>query len=120
VCVRIRPLSKREIDAGHSCYWTRIDNTILNNQGNQFNFDAVYDHQNDSTIYNTVKSLIDSVMNGFNATIIAYGQTSSGKTHTMIGTNTNNGIIPNAINDIFLNINNVRFNTKQSRWIVSI
>lgn len=117
--MRIRPLSRREIEAGHSCYWTRTDNTILNNHGNQFMFDAVYDQQNDSTIYNTVKDLIDSVMNGFNATIIAYGQTSSGKTHTMIGTSKDKGIIPNAIDDIFLNINNVRFNTKNSRLIVN-
>ena len=31
------------------------------------------------------KPIIDSVLEGFNGTIFAYGQTSSGKTHTMTG-----------------------------------
>jgi chromosomal replication initiation ATPase DnaA len=30
-------------------------------------------------------SIVDSVIEGFNGTIFAYGQTSSGKTHTMEG-----------------------------------
>jgi Tfp pilus assembly pilus retraction ATPase PilT len=30
-------------------------------------------------------SIIDSVIEGFNGTIFAYGQTASGKTHTMEG-----------------------------------
>lgn len=38
---------------------------------------------------------------GINGTIFAYGQTSSGKTHTMIGTPEEPGIIPLAVNDIF-------------------
>ena len=31
------------------------------------------------------RPIIDSVIEGFNGTIFAYGQTSSGKTHTMMG-----------------------------------
>lgn len=34
-------------------------------------------------------------------TVFAYGQTSSGKTHTMMGTNDNPGVIPLAVKDIF-------------------
>ena len=38
-------------------------------------------------VYDTAaKPIIDSVLEGFNGTIFAYGQTSSGKTHTMLGT----------------------------------
>ena len=33
------------------------------------------------------KPIIESVLDGFNGTIFAYGQTSSGKTHTMSGPN---------------------------------
>ena len=33
------------------------------------------------------RPIIDSVLEGFNGTIFAYGQTSSGKTHTMQGPN---------------------------------
>lgn len=33
----------------------------------------------------SVVPVVDSVLNGYNGTILAYGQTSSGKTHTMLG-----------------------------------
>ena len=43
-------------------------------------------------------------MQGFNCTVFAYGQTGTGKTHTMEGDVTNDelkGIIPRAVEDIF-------------------
>lgn len=40
-------------------------------------------------------------MEGFNLTIFAYGQTSSGKTYTMIGTEKSSGIIQLSVNDVF-------------------
>ncbi|KAJ2841944.1 hypothetical protein GGI22_007720, partial [Coemansia erecta] len=40
-------------------------------------------------------------MNGFNGTIFAYGQTSSGKTHTMHGNDNELGIIKLAVNEMF-------------------
>jgi hypothetical protein len=37
-------------------------------------------------VYNKFCSdIVKSVLDGYNGTIIAYGQTTSGKTHTMIG-----------------------------------
>lgn len=33
-------------------------------------------------------SLVDNVLDGYNGTIFAYGQTGCGKTHTMMGTET--------------------------------
>lgn len=47
-----------------------------------------------------------SALEGYNATIFAYGQTGTGKTYTMEGfkyslTDDNRGIIPRAIEDIF-------------------
>jgi Tfp pilus assembly pilus retraction ATPase PilT len=33
----------------------------------------------------SASSIIDSIVEGFNGTIFAYGQTASGKTHTMEG-----------------------------------
>ena len=47
------------------------------------------------------KPIIDSVIEGFNGTIFAYGQTSSGKTHTMVGNSESEGIIPRTIKQIF-------------------
>ena len=47
-----------------------------------------------------------SVLEGYNATIFAYGQTGTGKTYTMEGFTYNNmdptrGIIPRSIDEIF-------------------
>lgn len=50
----------------------------------------------------TTKNLAQDVLNGYNATVFAYGATGSGKTHTMVGTSSNPGIMVRALNDIFL------------------
>ena len=50
---------------------------------------------------------IADVLSGYNGTIFAYGQTSSGKTHTMEGvleSPTLQGIIPRIVQDIFNHI----------------
>ena len=59
-------------------------------------------------IYNQVgKSITQSVMDGYNGTIFMYGQTTSGKTFTMLGTPDAPGILPCAVRDVFLEINKV-------------
>ena len=42
------------------------------------------------------------ILQGINGTIFAYGVTSSGKTHTMIGTEEDPGIAPSIIDELFL------------------
>ena len=54
------------------------------------------------------KHQIVQVVGGFNGTVFAYGQTSSGKTHTMRGTSSEQGIIPLAVADIFRHINSMQ------------
>jgi hypothetical protein len=73
-----------------------------------FTFDHVYDQRSkQAEVYNTTaRDAVHSVLAGYNATIIAYGQTGTGKTYTMEGQNgfTNNeerGVIPRATEDIF-------------------
>ena len=53
----------------------------------RFSFDKVFDcNTPQKDVYNyAAASVIDSVIEGFNGTIFAYGQTSSGKTHTREG-----------------------------------
>lgn len=57
-----------------------------------------------------VKPIVDSVMEGFNGTVFAYGQTSSGKTHTMLGTAITDlegrGVIPRMVSHVFSTIEN--------------
>lgn len=54
-----------------------------------FTFDNVFGSESlQSYIYEeTAFSLVDSVIEGYNGTIFAYGQTGCGKTHTMMGSN---------------------------------
>ncbi|CAH2017968.1 unnamed protein product [Acanthoscelides obtectus] len=58
-----------------------------------------------SDVYGSVvKPLVDSFMEGFNATIFAYGQTSSGKTHTILGNKTDPGLFQLVSNQLFQHV----------------
>ena len=48
-----------------------------------------------------VQGLIAGVLLGLNTTVFAYGATGSGKTHTMVGTPTDPGIMVLSMSDIF-------------------
>ena len=79
------------------------------NTKKQFTFDAVYDwNSQQNEIYNeTARPLVDCVLEGFNCTIFAYGQTGTGKTYTMEGLRNDSekrGIIPNSFEHIFNHI----------------
>lgn len=54
------------------------------------------------------KPIIKAVLEGFNGTVLAYGQTSSGKTYTMMGPDLDckdkKGIIPRMVNTVFKQI----------------
>ena len=70
----------------------------------QFFFDHVFDKTTSQLdVYNkTTKPLLESIIEGFNATVFAYGATGSGKTYTMLGKNaTEKGIMPRAVSDLF-------------------
>ena len=70
----------------------------------QFFFDHVFDkNTSQQEVYNkTTKPLLESIIEGFNATVFAYGATGSGKTYTMLGKNaTEKGIMPRAVSDLF-------------------
>ncbi|KAJ4755936.1 Kinesin-like protein [Rhynchospora pubera] len=108
VGVRFRPsTSSPHSDSSHQ--WQISDNAIslchLNTpiSGYTFAFDHVFDESlGNAVVYRVlIKSIIDAAIDGFNGTAFAYGQTSSGKTYTMNGSEMDPGIIPLAIKDIF-------------------
>eukprot|EP00070_Physeter_catodon_P006934 XP_007114881.2 centromere-associated protein E isoform X6 [Physeter catodon] len=109
VCVRVRPLNSREEALGKDTqvYWKTDNNTIYQVDGSKsFNFDRVF-HSNETTknVYEEIAvPIIDSAIQGYNGTIFAYGQTASGKTYTMSGSQDYLGVIPRAIHDIFQKI----------------
>lgn len=68
-----------------------------------FAFDRVFDENtNQSDVYEgTTKQLLDSVLDGYNATVFAYGATGCGKTHTITGTSQQPGIIFLTMQELF-------------------
>ena len=80
---------------------------------NFFTFDKTFGEQtNNKQVYDSVaKGIVNSVVDGLNGTIFAYGQTSSGKTYTMQGAGNleqglggEGGVVHMAANDIFSQI----------------
>lgn len=61
----------------------------------RFVFDKLFDENaSQQDIYNhSTKSLLEGVIDGYNATIFAYGATGCGKTHTILGTTEDPGVI---------------------------
>lgn len=60
-----------------------------------------------SNVFETIaRPIIDATINGIDATVFSYGQCNSGKTHTMIGTAGEPGLIPLSIKHIFEAISN--------------
>jgi kinesin family protein 3/17 len=77
-----------------------------NQQPKSFTFDAVYDENTiQKNFYEeSCSELVENVLEGFNGTIFAYGQTGCGKTFTMQGPPNPpelRGVIPNAFTHIF-------------------
>ncbi|XP_026740506.1 kinesin-like protein Klp68D isoform X2 [Trichoplusia ni] len=77
-------------------------------QDKLFTYDAAYDCTADTqTMYDEmVRPLVASVLDGFNGCVFAYGQTGTGKTHTMEGTAEHEGVIPRAFRHMWAHIEN--------------
>lgn len=88
--------------------WFLTNDTIQHNEIGEFKFDHVF-HPSVSNyeVYDkVVKNLIKQLMEGYNATVFAYGMTGSGKTYSMSGSKGEPGVIPLSINEIFKHIEN--------------
>ncbi|KAG5840638.1 hypothetical protein ANANG_G00190860 [Anguilla anguilla] len=117
VCVRVRPLIQREEASTENpepvaLYWKadkqaihQIDDGSVTKT---FSFDRVFSaEESTNQLYQDIaKPLVVSAVEGYNGTIFAYGQTSSGKTFTMMGSNRIPGVIPLAMEDVFQTIKN--------------
>ncbi|GMH95935.1 hypothetical protein TrVE_jg11889 [Triparma verrucosa] len=131
VAVRMRPLSRKEIQGGEKSCCQVVGNKIVaitkakrpgavlkSEMGsvNEYQFDEAFDEKVPQIeVYKrTAARLIPSVLEGFNVTVFAYGATGAGKTHTMMGSERMDaeratgaeggqtcGIIPLTLIDIF-------------------
>ena len=118
VVVRCRPLGSKEMEEQRECIVNvdmsqgsiQICNPSNIKEIKSFTFDHTYDYRATQELIfsQTALPILESIMEGYNGTIFAYGQTGTGKTFTMEGNDneTDKGIIPRSIDWIFNNIKN--------------
>eukprot|EP01028_Stygiella_incarcerata_P005611 TRINITY_DN2351_c0_g1_i1.p1 TRINITY_DN2351_c0_g1~~TRINITY_DN2351_c0_g1_i1.p1 ORF type:complete len:697 (+),score=202.31 TRINITY_DN2351_c0_g1_i1:44-2134(+) len=107
VFCRIRPSTDWEKDRSLDlCLFSESDTEVkylTAHSDLRFSFSKVFDvHAEQDEVYDTTaRNVVDGFMRGLNGTILAYGQTTSGKTYTVQGTRSNPGILPRLGREIF-------------------
>ena len=126
VAIRVRPLNQTELEIT-SVEGIKIINSnslIVSSDPNSANkktnlikehtffFDYVFGQSaSQEEIYQkTTQNLLPGIIEGFNATVFAYGATGSGKTYTMLGTISKEGIMTRSITDLFKLVNSKKNN----------
>mmetsp|Transcript_34136 Transcript_34136/g.59579 ORF Transcript_34136/g.59579 Transcript_34136/m.59579 type:complete len:756 (+) Transcript_34136:21-2288(+) len=119
VAVRCRPLSKDEIREQHLCIvevqesagtlFVRNPKSDISEPPKNFTFDHVFGPTSiqENVYVATACPIVQSVLEGYNGTIFAYGQTGTGKTFTMAGETDPyelRGITPRAFEQIFYGV----------------
>ncbi|KAH7307185.1 hypothetical protein KP509_22G049000 [Ceratopteris richardii] len=88
-------------------------------QKKEFEFDRVYGpHVGQGEFFQDVQPFVQSALDGYNACIFAYGQSGSGKTHTMEGSTSDRGVFFRAFEELF-DLSNSEM-TPTSRFIFSV
>ena len=115
VFIRVRPQILRDLNAERAVSVPNNQSVILHSE--RYNVNCKYNIVFDDTskqadVFASVKPLLSSVLQGYNACVFAYGQTSAGKSHTMLGPGGGTeafekgnksewGLIPRAVEFIF-------------------
>lgn len=107
VFVRARPLNERELKDDQREAWKIVQNDLVQtdmtrSQGGRpltYTFDKIFSKEaTNLDVFNHVGvPIVAATMKGFNAVLFAYGQTSSGKTHTLQGNKADPGLVPRCI-----------------------
>ncbi|EDW88064.2 kinesin-like protein KIN-7I isoform X1 [Drosophila yakuba] len=103
-CVRVRPC-----EPGLTSLWQVKEGRsiqLVDSHADPCVFDYVFDEgaNNQEVFDRMARHIVHACMQGFNGTIFAYGQTSSGKTYTMMGDGQNPGVMVLAAKEIFQQI----------------
>ncbi|XP_057422184.1 kinesin-like protein KIN-14B [Lotus japonicus] len=126
VSCRTRPLFE---DEGPSVVEFPDDYTIRVNTGDEslsnskkdFEFDRVYGpHVGQAELFTDVQPLVQSALDGYNVSIFAYGQTHSGKTHTMEGSSYDRGLYARCFEELFDLANLDTTSTSQYKFCVTV
>ncbi|KAI4328137.1 hypothetical protein L6164_020518 [Bauhinia variegata] len=126
VFCRARPLFE---DEGPSVAEFPDDCTIRVNTGDEslsntkkdFEFDRVYGpHVGQAELFSDVQPLVQSALDGYNVSIFAYGQTCSGKTHTMEGSSYDRGLYARCFEELFDLANSDSTSTSRYNFCVTV
>eukprot|EP01065_Artemidia_motanka_P009039 TRINITY_DN14609_c0_g1_i1.p1 TRINITY_DN14609_c0_g1~~TRINITY_DN14609_c0_g1_i1.p1 ORF type:complete len:792 (+),score=327.75 TRINITY_DN14609_c0_g1_i1:63-2378(+) len=140
VHIRFRPQSEKEVSKGGTLAARVSGNSevdilpVLGQTKKTYTFDHTFDcGSTQEDIYDVVGvPVVESVLQGYNGTILAYGQTGSGKTHTMMGPEggtsavldessahfPQRGLIPRIVAEIFQRLEELP--TAELGWNVSV
>ncbi|KAF5740553.1 P-loop containing nucleoside triphosphate hydrolases superfamily protein [Tripterygium wilfordii] len=104
VFCRVRPFHSTNQRRVHEPVSTGLDKIAVKSAGigKEFRFDKVF-HQvaSQDDVFVEVEPTLRSALDGHNVCIVAYGQTGTGKTFTMDGSNGQPGIVPRALEELF-------------------
>ncbi|KAL3464568.1 kinesin-domain-containing protein [Aspergillus heterothallicus] len=114
VVARFRPQNKVELASGGQPIvdFENEQTCSINSKeaSGAFTFDRVFPMDSKQTdIFNfSIAPTVDDILNGYNGTVFAYGQTGAGKSFTMMGSDIDDevgkGIIPRIVEQIFASI----------------
>ncbi|XP_041855051.1 kinesin-like protein KIF27 [Melanotaenia boesemani] len=108
VAVRIRPLLPKEVLHHHQVCARVVPGStqVMLGSDRVFSFDHAFGPtaSQDEVYESCVQPLVESLIDGYNATVFCYGQTGSGKTYTLGGGNQDEegGIIDRVAHDVFM------------------
>eukprot|EP00747_Dinoflagellata_sp_TGD_P187024 gnl/TRDRNA2_/TRDRNA2_44467_c0_seq1.p1 gnl/TRDRNA2_/TRDRNA2_44467_c0~~gnl/TRDRNA2_/TRDRNA2_44467_c0_seq1.p1 ORF type:complete len:604 (-),score=77.96 gnl/TRDRNA2_/TRDRNA2_44467_c0_seq1:108-1880(-) len=110
VLCRVRPLIEQELAHGERAVVRALDGVTLEagQSDNVFSFDGVFCPGDPEQIFEDCRDLVQSATDGHNVTIFAYGQTGTGKTHTMYGTPDEKGITQHMGSELFRIVETMR------------
>ncbi|XP_048437950.1 kinesin-like protein KIN-14B isoform X2 [Pyrus x bretschneideri] len=93
----------------------------LSNPKKDFELDRVYGpHVGQAELFHDVQPLVQSALDGYNVSIFAYGQTNSGKTHTMEGSSHDRGLYARSFEELFDLSNSDSTSTSRFKFSVTV
>jgi Kinesin motor domain len=107
--VRVRPASSGDkpiqIEGERSILVQRKEDS----QKESFKYDKVFSEttENQEIFATFVEPLLQKAFSGYNVCVLTYGQTSSGKTHTMKGSSSDPGMVPRTLSWVMNALNQI-------------
>ncbi|XP_061823774.1 kinesin-like protein KIF22 [Nerophis lumbriciformis] len=114
VAVRLRPFMGQQDERGERPCVRGLDSQnleIINwrnaSETVKYHFDVFHGEQTtqQEVFLSSVKPILPHILRGQNASVFAYGPTGAGKTHTMLGSSEEPGMIPHAVQEVINLVN---------------